>query len=259
MSDQKPMTIVIFGATGDLTYRKLIPGLFNAYQKGRLPDNLQIVGSGRREWDDEFFRNKMQEGVQKFDADFDTADWAQFAPRLHYHQGNLNSPEDFKPLEDRLSSLENGPADRLYYLAIAPRFFAPTIANLGAVGMASQENGNRNIVIEKPFGTDLASAKVLDEAVHAVFDESQVYRIDHGVMRDMFQNHLVQLLTLIAMEPPAPYNATTLRDEKVKVSSAIRPVRLEDTVRAQYDGYLDAPGVAEGSLTPTYAALKLSV
>ncbi|HVO71277.1 MAG TPA: glucose-6-phosphate dehydrogenase [Aggregatilineaceae bacterium] len=306
------MSIVIFGATGDLTWRKLIPALFNLYCKRELPPQTRIVGFSNESYTDETLRHRLRQGVKKFSkATFDSVTWDSFAAMLNYFRGDLSVRESFGQLETFLSKLEGGPANRLYYLATSPTLYDVTISNLGAAEMASQHGGGRNIIVEKPFGRDLESAQALNHTLHATFDESQIYRIDHylgketaqnimffrfansvfesvwnrshidnvqitvaedvdvehraiyydkaGVIRDMFQNHLLQLITLVAMEPPASFEADELRNEKVKVLRAVRPIALGDTVRGQYDGYCTTPGVASDSQTPTFAALKLYI
>ena len=307
-----PVTIVIFGASGDLTWRKLIPALYNNFRKGRLSECANLVGFARRPYNDETFREHLVEGVTKFSEEtYDPADWQKFSQYLHYFQGNLDVGKDFPRLKHYLEKLEKGPANRLYYLATAPEHYNIVVDELGAAGMASQNDCWHRVVVEKPFGHDLASARELDRAIHSVFEENQVYRIDHylgketaqnilffrfantifepiwnrryinnvqvtvaenvdighragyydssGVVRDMFQNHLLSLLALVAMEPPSSFTASGLRNEKAKLLESIRPLALEDTVRGQYEGYSATEGVAEASQTATYAALKLYI
>ena len=311
-----PTTIVIFGASGDLARRKLIPALFNLYRKRRLPERFAIVGfSTSRRSDDEY--RDMVQGAARELAGVDAAgdEWSAFARRVFYRPSDFTLPADFERLGATLAQLENGPADRLYYLAAPPRFYADIVAGLGGAGLAAEDEGARRVVIEKPFGTDLRSARELNAAIYRVLDERQIYRIDHylgketvqnilvfrfanslfepvwnrnyidhvqitvaedvgvgrrggyyddvGVLRDVFQNHLLQLLTLVAMEPPASFAADALRNEKVKVLGAIRPITVEDvaahSVRAQYRGYRDEERVAPGSQTATYAALRFFI
>lgn len=307
---QKAHTIVIFGASGDLTHRKLVPALYNLYRKKRLAANTRIIGFARRPYDDQAFRDLMEDGTKEFSlASYSAEIWAEFAPLLHYFCGNLTDAEDFHGLSRYLDEVETGPSDRLYYLATSPEFYQGVVESLGAAGLAGDGELQRNLVVEKPFGRNLSSAQELNKAIHQVFMEDQVFRIDHylgketaqnilffrfantifepvwnrgyvdniqitvlesvdvghragyydssGVLRDMFQNHLMQLYTLIAMEPPASFDANALRNEKVKVLNATRPILMENTVLGQYEGYIRAQGVASGSRTPTFGAIKL--
>jgi glucose-6-phosphate 1-dehydrogenase len=311
-------SIVIFGASGDLTSRKLIPALYELHRKQRLDEPTRIVGFSRTPFDDEAWRAKLADSTAQFLGDrFDRAAWDAFAPSIHYQPGSIESLEDVAALDGYLRRLEaaGSQTTRVYYLATSPHFYEPAIIHLGATGMASEEHGPRRVVVEKPFGVDRATARRLNDVVHCGFAESQVYRIDHylgketvqnvlvlrfanaifepiwnrnfinhveitaaeevavghragyydtaGVMRDMFQNHLLQQLTLTAMEAPARFEADAVRDEKVKVLRAIRPMDAEEvvanTVRGQYRGYRDEPGVSPESQTATFAAMKLGI
>lgn len=310
--NDKLTTIVIFGASGDLTWRKLVPALYNNYIKGRMTRCAEIIGFARRPYTDQTFRQRLQEGVKTFSPEsYDQGRWDEFSTKLIYFQGNLDVTEDFNRLSDFLAQHEAKPANRLYYLATAPEHYIPVVNCLGQSGLADQNEGWRRIIVEKPFGRDLKSARELNKILHSVFDESQVYRIDHylgketaqnilffrfantifepiwnrryvdniqisvaetvdiehradyydsvGVLRDMFQNHLLQLLSLVAMEPPASFEADAVRNETFKLLSSIRPVALTDTVRAQYEGYRQTEGVSPDSQTPTFAALRLNI
>jgi glucose-6-phosphate 1-dehydrogenase len=312
-----PHTVVIFGASGDLTSRKLIPALYSLHQKGRLPDQTRVVGVARTKFTSEAWREELAASTEKFAGkEFNPAAWERFAGSLFYHAGDVGKAEDFTALRDFLNELEGqAGATRIYYLSTAPSLYVTAIANLGAAGLADEARGVRRVVIEKPFGTDLASAQQLNRQAHLVFAENQVYRIDHylgketvqnllvlrfansifeplwnrryidhvqitvaeegdvgrragyydqaGVLRDMFQNHLLQLLMVIAMEAPPRYSADFIRDEKVKVLRTIKPLApgevARDTLRGQYEGYRQAEGVPAGSQTATFAALKLHI
>jgi glucose-6-phosphate 1-dehydrogenase len=311
-----PATFVIFGASGDLTSRKLVPALYKLHRKGRLRDGLRVVGFSRSPFSHDEWRTSLAETTAKFAGDdFDETAWKAFANNVYYHAGDIGHAADFDGLRKLLDDLEGGaPSPRVYYLSTAPQFYEPAIGHLGQSGLAEETEGApRRIVIEKPFGTDLASAQRLNEAVHRVFHEQQVYRIDHylgketvqnllvlrfantifepvwnrnyidhvqitvaeevdvgkrggyydtaGVMRDMVQNHLLQLVMITAMEPPVRYEADAVRNEKVKVLQAVRQFTPEqvrtDTFRGQYRGYTSARDVPATSRTATFAALKL--
>jgi glucose-6-phosphate 1-dehydrogenase len=313
MGEEQITSVVIFGASGDLTKRKLVPALFNSFVKGRLPARFRIVGTSRSPFTHEEFRNRMLDGMREL-AGIDPSpdDWENFKQLLWYYPGDADNAADYKSLDENLSNLENGAGgNRLFYLATAPSFFPIVVEQLGERDMAAENGGWRRLVIEKPFGHDLDTALELNEIVHRGFDEHQIYRIDHylgketaqnilyfrflnaifepiwnrnyidhvqitvmeevdvehragyydtaGVVRDMFQNHFLHLHTLVSMEPPSSLRADAVRNEKVKVLKSLRPISLQDTVRAQYRGYCGTEGVAPESQTPTYAAMKLFI
>lgn len=322
-----PCAIVIFGASGDLARRKLIPSLLRLQASGALPKQFRVIGVGRSPVSDEQFRAKLRlelsPGTGAAQAD-------DFLGRFCYLGGDLAGPELYRALKEKLDALgrEYGLKGRLFYLSTPPQAYPVIVERLAEAGLARADGAGTawaRVVIEKPFGTDLASARALNALVHNCFSENQVYRIDHylgketvqnilmfrfantlfepawnrnnidhvqitgaetlgvenragyydrsGVLRDMFQNHLMQLLAMIAMEPPARFEADAVRDKKVEVLKAVRPFgkkELEENfVRAQYaagvlDGkaaaaYRAEPGVPENSATPTFAALKLEI
>jgi glucose-6-phosphate 1-dehydrogenase len=311
------LTIVIFGASGDLTARKLVPSLYQAFCKGHLPPELQIVGVARTALSHEAFRERMAGAVKEFAADFGQGEqWPAFAQRLFYAPGDATQSGGLEHLQTWLRDAEGASGGRrLYYLAVAPQLYPGIVTRLGEAGMTREENGWRRLVIEKPFGYDLGSARALNRVLHAHFEEKQIYRIDHylgketvqnilafrfantlfepvwnhnyidsvqisvaesvtigergdyydraGVLRDMFQNHLLQILTLVAMEAPARFAADPVRNEKVKVLDAVALPGGSETpgqiVCGQYAGYLAERGVAPDSRTPTFAAVKLNI
>ncbi len=310
--------IVIFGASGDLTSRKLIPALYNNYRKKRLPENTSIIGISRTSMTDDAFREDMRNAMKKFaPADYDEKTWQSFAPMLCYLSGDVENAGLYQTLSGKIAQLGGARYDCLYYLATIPRLFPIAVSFLGRAGLVDEtgRNGSRRIVIEKPFGHDLESARTLIRHGLSVAKETQIYHIDHylgketvqnlmvfrfgnaifepiwnrryidhvqitvaetvgvehragyydktGVLRDMFQNHLLQLLTLLGMEPPAVIEANALRDEKVKVLRAVRDIPEETvarcSVRGQYEGYRNEEGVAPGSTAPTFGAVQLFV
>jgi glucose-6-phosphate 1-dehydrogenase len=312
-----PHTFVIFGASGDLTQRKLIPALYRLYRKGRLPPDTRIVGFSRTGFADGAWRAHQADTAGKhLGGDFEPAIWSRFAQSLFYQPGDIGRADDFIALGRLLDELEKAQhSTRIYYLATAPECYEPAVLQLGRSGLADEAGGPRRVIIEKPFGTDLQSARHLNASIHAVFSERQVYRIDHylgketvqnllvlrfanaifepiwnrnyidhvqitvaeevdvgrraayydsaGVIRDMFQNHLLQLAMITAMEAPVRYEADAIRSEKVKVLQAVRPLQGADvhgnTLRGQVRGYASLPGVQRNSRTATFAAVKLDI
>ena len=312
-----PHTFVILGASGDLTHRKLVPALYHLFRKGRLPKDTRIVGFSRTEFTHEAWRNDLAKAVARFVGnDFDSAAVGYASRKTFTTTRATSAKPKTSPRSPSCStkSRSSATARDVYYLATAPQFYGPAVEQLGRAGLADENGGQRRVIIEKPFGTDLASAKQLNNVVHAVFSEQQVYRIDHylgketvqnllvlrfantifepiwnrnyidhvqitvaeevdvgrragyydsaGVMRDMFQNHLLQLVMITAMEAPVRYEADAVRNEKVKVLQAIRPLqRRRHPPRhapRPVSRVLRLPKACRpGSHTATFAAIKL--
>ncbi len=327
-----PCTIVFFGASGDLTKRMLMPAMYNLRLGNILPTNFGIVGFSRSEKSHYDFREEMKESIDTFSRTGPTKEplWSDFADRLHYIAGSFDDVESFKELKRQLEENDEKlgtQGNRLYYLSTPPSVFATIIQQLSEAGLGPKEQtqGWSRIIIEKPFGTDLESARALQAEVTKVFREKQVYRIDHylgkepvqdimalrfanvmfepiwnrryidnvqitaaetvgvegrggyyesaGALKDMIQNHVINLLALVAMEPPISPNADHIRDEKFKALSALRLLKVDDvtkfTARGQYGpgliegkpvpGYREEPSVAPDSTTETYACTKFLI
>ena len=323
-----PLILTIFGASGDLTQRKLVPAIYQMKREHRLPSELTVVGFARRDWSHDHFRDQMRQGIEEFSDGIGSEElWNEFAKGLFYFSGDMDNPDSYNRLKAFLAELDEQRGtrgNRVFYLAVSPKFFPPGIKQLGAAGMLSDPSKQR-IVIEKPFGKDLTSAQTLNRVVQNVCQEEQVYRIDHylgketvqnlmvfrfanaifepiwnrpfvdhvqitvaetvgveeragyyetaGALRDMVQNHILQLLCLTAMEPPNGINADSIRNEKVKVLQATHLADISNldksAVRGQYKagwmkgkpipGYREESGVNPNSSTPTFVAMKLLI
>ena len=193
-------SIVIFGASGDLTRRKLVPALYNQFRKNRLPKDLRVIGFARRDYSHEKFRDEMLAGVKEFAReDYEEAAWEKFAPSLWYVRGNVN--EELTGLDGFLREGEGKHFNRLYYLSIAPQFYEAVVQRLGAARMAKEDRGWRRIIVEKPFGHDLASAQSLNRTLHSVFEEHQIFRIDHYLGKETSQNILFFRFANTVFEP----------------------------------------------------------
>jgi glucose-6-phosphate 1-dehydrogenase len=321
--------LVIFGATGDLAQRKLLPGLYNLAHEGSLPERFELIGIARSKHSDEEFRDAARESISSFSRrkpDKDVLDG--LLGGLRYIPGSFDDPEVYNRIKAAIGEFEERagyPLNRVFYMSTAPQFFPVIAEQLGSSGLHETEERETRLVIEKPFGYDLASARELNSQLLEVFEEEQIFRIDHylgketvqnlmafrfantlfepvwnrnyidhveitaaedigiggrgeyydhaGALRDLVQNHMLQLLSLLTMEPPSSFDADKVRDEKVKVLEAIVPPDQEQvaamTVRAQYasgtvggkevPGYLEEEGVPDDSRTETYAALRLNV
>lgn len=325
----KPFLLVIFGASGNLSQKKLFPALYRLDRDGLLPHNFCILGTARTAMDHSSFRELIRQSVEKaMGREFDRKAWDAFSARLYYRAGAYDNPVSYTNLGAIITELERAhetQANRIFYLAVPPTVYELIITNLGISGLSTEEGGFTHIAIEKPIGSDLVSAKKLNVVLRTAFLERQIYRMDHylaketvqnilmfrfanaifeplwnrryidhiqitvaenigienragyyekaGILRDMFQNHIFQLLALTAMEPPSVFEAERVRDEKVKVFRSIRPFpvnSLQDfLVLGQYGtgsisgtpviAYRQEKGVSPDSRTPTYAALKVSI
>jgi glucose-6-phosphate 1-dehydrogenase len=328
----EPCAIVLFGSTGDLAHRKLMPALYNLSRGGNLPRECAIVGFARREWTDEAFRAEYEKSLSKNSGPEFREIWPQFANRIVFSRGTFDDLNSYRQLKAKLEEVDRSygtRGNRIYYLAVAPEFFSTIISYLGEAGLIypwQQESPWSRVVIEKPFGHDLASARALNRDVSRVLEERQVYRIDHylgketvqnilafrfgnsifepiwnrrhvaavqitvaeevgmaggrgsyydtaGAIRDMVQNHMMQLLSLVAMEPPVDLSADAVRTEKVKVLQTLPEWKPKDVyhnvLRAQYSagsiegeevpGYLQEKGVAPESKTSPFVAIRLTL
>jgi glucose-6-phosphate 1-dehydrogenase len=320
----EPTSVVIFGASGDLTKRKLLPALFHLEQARLLPAEFAVTGVARRPLGSEFAKD-MGEGIVEFGGvKADDPQLANFLQRVSYHAMSFDDAEGYAGLDALLKKGDQEwgtQGNRLFYLATAPEYFSKIIQQLGAHGMAKPQQGSVRLIIEKPFGHDLASARALNDEVNRVFDEEQIFRIDHylgketvqnilvfrfangifepvwnrnyidhvaitaaedigiegrgpfyeqaGALRDVVQNHMMELLSFVAMEPPISFEAEAMRRERVKVWRSVQPIHILDTVRGQYGrsavngdtvrGYREEDRVDPRSFTETYAALKLGI
>ena len=324
-----PTSLIVFGATGDLAHRKLLPALYNLAHEGQLPERFEMVGVGRRDQEHEDFRDAARASIERFSRRRPDENVLEaLVDGMRYVQGSFDDNDVYVQLRRTLEEFDTRAGrklDRVFYLSTAPEFFPLIAGKLGAAGLDQAEDAEVRIVIEKPFGYDLASARKLNAELLEVFEEHQIFRIDHylgketvqnlmalrfanalfepvwnrnyidhvqitaaedigiggragyyersGALRDLVQNHMLQLLALLAMEPPTAFDADRLRDEKLKVLEAIVPPDVDQVkdmaVRAQYaagvvggdkvPGYLEEEGVAPDSRTPTYAALRLYV
>jgi len=326
----QPCAVVIFGATGDLTHRKLVPAIYNLAADGALPPAVSVVGFARRDKNDEIFRKELEEAARNFSRQRIKEElWTRFASSIFYHRSEIDDLEGYRSLAKRLEELDSQRGtrgNRLYYLAAGPDQFPVILENLRKSGLNAAQSGSwARVIVEKPFGSDLPSAQRLNEMIKGAFSESDTFRIDHylgketaqnimvmrfanaifeqlwnsryieyvqitaseslgvegragyydkaGALRDMVQNHLLQLLCLTAMEPPAGLDADAIRDEKVKVLKTLRPITGENVrkyvVRAQYGAgtengkrvpaYRDEKNINPQSTTETYVALHINV